>query len=92
MPSNKKKKIIMNIFQKTIVKIVKSYQRYLSPDHSDWAKEANRHPYCKYYPSCSQYMIDAVEKKWAFFWTLKWIWRILRCMPWSKGGYDPVEK
>lgn len=82
----------MNIFQKTIIKIVKLYQKYLSPDHSFWAKARNNPPYCKHFPSCSEYMIEAVEKKWAFFWSLKWIRRILRCMPWSKWWYDPVEK
>jgi hypothetical protein len=49
-------------------------------------------PYCKHIPTCSEYMIEAIEKKWVFFGTLKWIWRILRCMPWSKWWYDPVEK
>jgi putative component of membrane protein insertase Oxa1/YidC/SpoIIIJ protein YidD len=37
-------------------------------------------------------MIEAVEKKWAILWTIKWTWRILRCMPWNKWGYDPVDK
>lgn len=71
---------------------VKFYQKYLSPDHSFWAKKLNRPPYCKHIPSCSEYMIEAVEKKWVIIWTLKWTWRILRCMPFTKGGYDPVEK
>ncbi len=82
----------MNIFQKSIIKILKTYQKYLSPDHSIWSKALNKTPYCKFTPSCSEYMIEAVEKKGAFFWSLKWIWRVLRCMPWSKWGYDPVEK
>ncbi|ATU05730.1 membrane protein insertion efficiency factor YidD [Candidatus Gracilibacteria bacterium HOT-871] len=81
----------LNIFQKAIIKTIKLYQKYLSPDHSFWAKHRG-HGYCKYYPTCSQYMIEAVEKKGAFLGSLKGIWRILRCMPWSKGGYDPVEK
>jgi putative component of membrane protein insertase Oxa1/YidC/SpoIIIJ protein YidD len=50
-----------NIFQKIIINIVKKYQRYLSPDHSFWAK--NNPPYCQHIPSCSEYMIEAVEKK-----------------------------
>jgi putative component of membrane protein insertase Oxa1/YidC/SpoIIIJ protein YidD len=37
-------------------------------------------------------MIEAVEKKWVIIWTFKWIWRILRCMPFTKWGYDPVDK
>lgn len=82
----------MNIFQKIIINLVKLYQKFLSPDHSFWAKSLNRPPYCKHIPSCSQYMIERVEKKWAFLWLIKWFFRILRCMPWSKWWYDPVEK
>ena len=79
-----------NIFQKIIINIVKKYQRYLSPDHSFWAK--NNPPYCQHIPSCSEYMIEAVEKKWALKWWFKWIYRIMRCMPWNKWWYDPVDK
>jgi len=50
-----------NIFQKSIIKIVKVYQKYISPDHSFWAKD--NPPYCQHIPSCSEYMIEAVEKK-----------------------------
>lgn len=82
MPLNKSQKIIINW--------VKTYQKYLSPDHSFWAKD--NPPYCMHIPSCSEYMIEAVEKKWAIIGSLKGIWRIMRCMPWSKWGYDPVEK
>ncbi len=53
----------MNIFQKIIIKIMKLYQLFLSPDHSFWAKSLNKPPYCKYTPTCSEYMIEAVEKK-----------------------------
>jgi len=80
----------MNIFQKSIIKIVKQYQKYLSPDHSFWAKD--NPPYCQHIPSCSEYMIESVEKKWAIKGFIKWFFRIMRCMPWWKGGYDPVDK
>jgi len=82
----------MNLLQKTLIFAVKQYQKYLSPDHSIWARAQNKPPYCRFIPSCSDYMIEAIEKKGAFFGTLKGLWRIARCMPWSKGGYDPVEK
>lgn len=82
----------MNILQKTIIKIVKTYQKLLSPDHSFWAKAKNNPPYCKHIPSCSEYMIESVEKKWAIIWSIKGTYRILRCMPWNKWWYDPVEK
>lgn len=47
---------------------------------------------CRYYPSCSSYAIEAFQKKGfirGFFMTL---WRIVRCNPFSRGGYDPVDK
>ncbi len=80
----------MNIFQKTIIKSVETYQKYLSPDHSFWAR--NNPPYCQHIPSCSEYMIEAVEKKWAIIGSIKGFLRIMRCMPWNKGGYDPVDR
>jgi len=46
-----------------IIKIVKLYQKYLSPDHSFWAKKMNNPPYCKHIPSCSEYMIETLDKK-----------------------------
>ncbi|MFA9288694.1 MAG: membrane protein insertion efficiency factor YidD [Weeksellaceae bacterium] len=46
---------------------------------------------CRFSPTCSQYMYDAVEK----YGSLKGIWlglkRISRCHPWSQGGFDPVK-
>jgi putative membrane protein insertion efficiency factor len=46
---------------------------------------------CKYYPSCSQYAAQAIER----FGILRGLvlagWRLLRCNPWSHGGFDPVE-
>lgn len=45
-------------------------------------------PSCRYYPSCSQYAILAVEKYGVVKGTLKALWRLLRCHPFSKGGVD----
>mgnify|MGYP002477456810 CR=1 FL=1 len=80
----------MNLAQQLLIKTVKKYQKYISPDHSFWAKD--NVPYCKHIPSCSEYMIESVEKKWAFIWWIKGIFRIFRCMPWNKWWYDPVDK
>lgn len=63
-----------------VVKSIKAYQkyvRYVMPKSP-----------CKYSPSCSQYMIDAVEKYGTLKGVAKGTWRILRCNPFSKGGYD----
>lgn len=47
-------------------------------------------PCCRFYPSCSQYAITAIEQ----LGLTKGIWmtlkRVIRCHPWSRGGYDPV--
>lgn len=47
-------------------------------------------PRCRFYPSCSQYALEAITR----FGVLKGSWlglvRLLRCNPWNSGGYDPV--
>ena len=47
-------------------------------------------PTCKYIPTCAEYGLQAIEKYGAFKGGLLTVWRILRCNPFSKGGYDPV--
>lgn len=46
---------------------------------------------CKYHPSCSQYAIDAVRHKGLLRGGALAGWRLLRCNPWSRGGFDPVR-
>jgi putative membrane protein insertion efficiency factor len=46
---------------------------------------------CKYYPSCSQYALDAVREYGCVRGTILAAWRLLRCNPWSHGGFDPVR-
>ncbi len=48
-------------------------------------------PSCRFQPSCSQYMIDAIRKKGLVVGVLKGALRILRCNPFFPGGYDPVR-
>ncbi len=47
---------------------------------------------CKYYPSCSQYALDAVREYGAVRGLVLAVWRVLRCNPLSYGGYDPVSR
>jgi uncharacterized protein len=46
---------------------------------------------CKYHPSCSAYAVEAVRSYGVVRGTVLAGWRILRCNPWSHGGFDPVE-
>lgn len=68
--------------KKLLIFIIRIYRKYISP---------YKRPSCKYYPTCSQYAIEAIEKYGSFKGTFMSIWRILRCNPFSKGGYDPVK-
>ncbi len=47
---------------------------------------------CKYYPSCSQYGADAIGSFGILRGLVLAAWRLLRCNPWSHGGFDPVEQ
>ena len=64
----------------TIIALVRVYQWTLSPIFGRQ---------CRFQPTCSHYMIQAVEKYGAVRGTLKGLWRILRCNPFCRGGYDP---
>jgi len=48
-------------------------------------------PVCRFEPSCSHYMVEAIRKKGPLVGLLKGLWRLLRCNPFCKGGYDPVD-
>lgn len=65
-----------------VISILKFYRNYLSI----WKLRC-----CRFYPSCSEYAIESVEKHGVLFGVIKSVWRILRCNPFSKGGYDPVK-
>lgn len=47
---------------------------------------------CRFVPSCSQYFVEAVRRRGALRGLLMGLWRLLRCNPLCKGGYDPVEQ
>ena len=57
------------------------YQKYISPMKSTK---------CPYIPICSQYGLESIEKYGDFKGGFMALWRIIRCNPFSKGGYDPV--
>jgi putative membrane protein insertion efficiency factor len=63
-----------------LIGVVRVYQHTLSPI-------LGRH--CRFHPSCSAYFIGAVRKYGALRGVCRGIWRICRCNPWNRGGYDP---
>jgi putative membrane protein insertion efficiency factor len=62
---------------------IRFYQKYVSPSLG-----AN----CRFYPSCSQYAIEAIEEWGVIIGIFLGVWRILRCNPLCKCGYDPVPR
>lgn len=44
---------------------------------------------CRFYPSCSEYFIEAVHRHGPLRGACKGVWRVCRCNPWNRGGYDP---
>ena len=67
--------------KKILITMIRFYQRYLSPLKSTK---------CPYDPSCSNYGLEAINKYGVFKGGILALWRIIRCNPFSKGGYDPV--
>ena len=47
---------------------------------------------CKYYPSCSEYAVQAIQRFGILRGLVLAAWRLVRCNPWSRGGFDPVEE
>ncbi len=60
---------------------VRFYQLAVSP----WLP-----PACRYFPTCSHYMVEAVERRGILTGLALGVWRLLRCAPWGGHGYDPV--
>ncbi|MCD8048809.1 MAG: membrane protein insertion efficiency factor YidD [Clostridia bacterium] len=68
--------------KKIIISLIRFYQKHISP---------LKKPCCRFIPTCSAYAIEAVEKYGAIKGGAMALWRIMRCNPFSKGGYDPVK-
>ncbi|MGE5430053.1 MAG: membrane protein insertion efficiency factor YidD [Syntrophomonadaceae bacterium] len=62
--------------------LIRIYQKLISPLFP---------PSCRFYPSCSEYSRQAFLKYGVLKGGIKSVWRILRCNPFNKGGYDPLE-
>ena len=80
----------MKNIRKPFLKIIRFYQKTLSPDHG-FFKKLFPLGYCKYNPSCSEYTYQAIEKYGLIKGGSMGAYRILRCNPFSNGGNDPVK-
>ncbi len=69
--------------QKVLVMLLKGYQYLVSP----WFGQT-----CRFYPSCSCYAIEAIERRGAPIGLWLTLRRLGRCHPWHPGGYDPVPE
>ncbi|MCL1980196.1 MAG: membrane protein insertion efficiency factor YidD [Proteobacteria bacterium] len=65
-----------------LIALFRGYQYLISPLFP---------PACRFVPTCSQYAIEAVAKYGAVRGTLLALWRIARCHPFNRGGYDPLR-
>ena len=70
---------------KLLIFLIKIYKKTISPIFSFFGFK------CKYYPSCSEYTKQAIEKYGSLKGSFLGIKRILKCNPFSKGGYDPLD-
>ena len=66
-----------------VIFLIKLYQKILSP---------LKPPACRFTPTCSNYAIEAIKEWGIIIGLFLALWRILRCNPFSKGGYDPVPR
>jgi len=73
----------MSAVRAVVITPIRAYQRVISPLLP---------PRCKYAPSCSHYAAQAIQEYGILRGLVLAGWRLLRCNPWSHGGYDPVHE
>jgi len=71
------------LFKKLLILIIRFYQKWVSP--------IKIKPTCRFYPTCSQYAIDALSKYGIFRGIILAVKRVIKCHPFNPGGYDPVK-
>ena len=71
--------------KKIFLFLIEKYQKHISPINEHYNIK------CKYYPTCSEYTKQAIEKYGALRGSFLGIKRIIKCNPFSKGGYDPLK-
>lgn len=78
-------------FRKLPLGLLRLYQKTISPDHG-WGRLLVSGAGCRFYPSCSEYMYQAIAHYGVFKGLVWGGGRLLRCHPWSKGGVDLLKK
>ena len=73
----------MMMLRRIVILPIRAWQLLLSPLFG---------PRCRYYPSCSEYAVQAIGRYGILRGLVLAGWRLLRCNPWSPGGVDPVEE
>jgi putative membrane protein insertion efficiency factor len=77
--------VILQIFlfpRNTVILFLKGYRKFISPLYGE---------VCRYYPSCSAFGLQQVQQRGVFLGSALTVLRIIRCNPWSKGGFDEVK-
>ncbi len=80
---------ISKILRFLALKLIRFYQKTLSLDHG-FFKFLRPQGQCRFYPSCSEYTDQSIEKHGVLRGSAKGVKRISKCHPWSDGGFDPV--
>ena len=71
----------MNTMARILISMIKAYQVLLSPFFGQQ---------CRFYPTCSQYALETINKHGAIVGSYYAVRRLLRCHPWHAGGHDPI--
>lgn len=86
------------MFKKIFLILIKIYQKTVSPDHGSFSFAASglfsfglKGAGCRFYPTCSEYAYEAIEKHGVKKGLVLAVKRISNCHPFSRGGYDPVK-
>lgn len=73
-----------------LIHLIEFYQKYLSLD-TGYLSKFFPGGYCKYTPNCSEYCKQSIIKHGVIKGSVLGFYRVLRCNPWSHGGYDPIK-
>lgn len=71
----------MSVLCKTVAGAIRGYRRWVGPAFP---------PSCRFFPTCSEYALEALERYGFLQGVGLTIWRLLRCHPYHPGGFDPV--